>query len=419
MTIEPHVLQKVGVYEEPNSAYAVSSAATLSNYLDFPYKEGSLQFDGEQALIDPMAGRLAMDAMTVHVLGPRSCTVQMSTALHSHGVLMTGSTAVPTVSTWPLLRVLKTILGGSFSRTAGGTVQVAAGTTVNAVTVSSGRGVDFQKSGVIACSVVSGSSNLELREIKSIAGDVITVKQAFSAVPPTGSTVYGGVTVHMTSDPDTSLQVICQGRELSDRFVFCGLQGGMTLSLPFGQATQLAELSFSLSGPYWERLVDGGSVPTAASYTQYRPIRNVDAELTVPTVGTQTRRLVHQGEITIELPGLAYEDIASGAGVEGVRRKRRLPGRPLVRGSFTTPFEDSTWFDFFANRTNLAVFQQVGRLPGEACLISVPTVQLSQPKRVAQGSIAGQQVSFIGRNDEDVDTPTTDAHTSAFRMHFV
>lgn len=419
MTIEPEVLKRVGIYEEPNSAFAVSSAGTPANYIDFPYEEGSVTIDGDQPFLDPMAGKIKMDAMSLQVLGPTKCTVALKSTLHSHGLDLTGTIPAPTTTTWALLRALKAMLGGTFARASGGATLVLAGTTATAVTVSAGRGVDFAKSGVIACQCVSGSSVLEAREIKSITGDVITVKQAFSAAPVTGTSVRGGVTVHMTSDPDTTLQFLVEGRELSDRFVFCGLQGGMTIELPFGQATSLAKLAFSLAGPFWTRLADGGAVPTSPIYSVFQPVRNVDAELTVPTVGSTTRVLVHQTEIKIELPGLTYEDVPSGAGVQGVRRKRRMPGRPLVRGSFTTPFEDQSWFQEFEGRTSRAVFQQIGNLAGQTVLISIPTVQIQQPKRVAAGGIAGLMVPFIGRNDEDVATPTTDAHDSAFRIHFV
>lgn len=419
MTIEPEVLKKIGIYEEPNSAFAVSSAGTPANYLDFPYEEGSVTIDGDQPLLDPMAGKIKMDAMSIQVLGATKCSVSLKTVLHSHGLDLTGTAPAPTIATWALLRALKAMLGGTVARASGGATAVVVGTTLSTVTVTAGRGADFQKGGVIACQTAAGSPLIEAREIKSVTGDVITVKESFSAIPATGTAVRGGVTVHMTSDPDTSLQFLVEGRELSDRFVFCGLQGGLTIELPFGQATSLAKLAMSFTGPFWSRLADGGAVPAGPSYPVFQPVRNVDAELTVPTVGAVPRVLVHQTEIKIELPGLAYEDVGSGAGVQGVRRKRRMPGRPLVRGSFTTPFEDQAWFQAFENRTAHAVFQQVGNLPGQTVLFSVPTVQLGQPKRAAAGGIAALMVPFIGRNDEDVATPTTDLHDSAFRIHFV
>lgn len=418
MSIEPEILKRVGVYEEPNNAFAISSASTPANYLDFPYEEGSLQMEGDQPHLDPMAGKIEMDAMSIQVLGAKTCSVGVKTVLHSHGLDLSGVAAAPTTSTWALLRVLRAIMGGSFARANGGATTVQAGSTVSTVTVNAGRGADFAKSGAIACVVASGSSAIEIREIKNVVGDVISVKQAFSAVPVTGSAVRGAVTVHMTSDPDTSLQFLVEGRELSDRFVFCGLQGGLSLELPFGQANALPKIALALTGSRWLRLADGAGAPAAPSYGVFQPVRAVDAELTVPTVGATTRVLVHQTEIKIELPGLAYEDIPSGYGVEGVRRKRRMPGRPLVRGSFTLPFEDQAWFQAFEDRTSHAVFQQLGTLPGQAVLISVPTVQIQQPKRVAAGGVAGVMVPFIGRHDEDVTSPTTDAHRSAIRFHF-
>jgi hypothetical protein len=421
MSIEPHVLQKVGVYEEAAGSFATSNASTPGDFLDFPYEEGSLQIDADQVLLDPMAGKIQMDAYDEQVLGPKKCTVGMKTTLHSfgYGTGLDGVEAVPTTSTWALLRVLKAILGGSFATTAPGAQTEVVSSTTTTVTVTAAHGARFAKGGVIGCVVVNGSSQIEAREIDSVSTDTVTVKEAFSAAPVVGSVVNGGVTVHPTSDPDTSLQLLVQGRELSDRFVFCGLQGGLTIEVPFGQATSLPKLGFSLTGPYWERLSDGGSVPTAPSYDFFEPVRAVDAELTVPSISSTSRVVVHQTEFKIELSGLTYEDVPSGAGVQGVRRKRRMPGRPLVRGSFTTPYEDSTWFDAFSNSSDRAVFQQIGNLPGRTVLLSVPTVQIGQPKRVAAGGVAGQMVPFMGRLDEAVDSPTTDAHYAAFRIHFL
>lgn len=418
MSIEPEVLRYVGVYEEPNNAYNTDNSAALGSFLAVPWWEGSLKIGGNRVPLDPMAGKVRADAHSQKVHGPRKCSVGFDVCLHSHGVDLDGNAvSVPTTSTWALLRILQAMLGGSIATTNPGVqTTVQAGTTATLVNVTAGHGnTRFQVGGAIACECISGTTNvIEAREILSVAANAVTVKEAFSAIPVTGRPVRGAVTVYPKEDPDTSLQVFVEGRELDDRFVFCGLQGKLALAIALNG---LSKLSFDLQGAYWNALSAGAGI-TIPSYANFSPVPCVAAELTVPTVGSTTRVLVHQTGVKIEI-GMEYEDIPSGAVAEGLRRKRRKPARPLVKGSFITPFEDLTWKTAHDNRTSHGIFQQLGNAPGSTLLISVPTAQITgTPQRVPAGVAAGFEVPWEGRLDEAIAGATEVTYAGA-RFHFL
>jgi hypothetical protein len=417
MTIEPDVLRYLGIYEEPAGSYQTDHTGTPADFLALPYEEGTLQAQLGRAALDPMAGKIRRDGHSKKVLGPRSCTLNVATKIHSHGVDCDGDVDVPTKSTWALARVLEAIMGGSLAD-GGTTATSSAQTTVQSsttttITVDTGHGARFAVGGVIAAPTVSGSPHLEARPIESISTDTITVKHAFSAAPVTGQPVRGGLTIYMKEDPDTSLQALIEGREGSDGVGLRGLQGGFSLSMPLGE---LGQFAFALQGAGWARL--GSSSATNPSYGVFEPVAMDPLELLVPVLGTTTRRVVEQSELSIE-PQIAYAPQRSGAAEETIARMVRQPARPLVSGSFVCPYEDDTWYTRRDNRTALAVWAQAGKLAGGIFVVDVPTVQVTDVQPAASGEgIAGQRVSFEGRHDETIGGATEIGY-SALRLHFV
>jgi len=417
MSIEPDILRYVGVYEEPDGSYQVDHSATPGDFLALPYEEGTLDAKGARTGFDPMAGKIRRDGHSKKVLGPRACTVALATKLHSHGLDLDGDVAPPTTSTWALLRVLKAIMGGSIATTdesAQTTVQ-AGSTTTTDVEVTTGHGVRFQAGGAIAVPVVSGSSALEAREVLSVAGDVVTVKEAFSATPITGGVVRGAVTVYLTEDPKTALQWHVEGREATDGAIFRGTQGGFSITLPIGE---LGQFAFQLAGASWARL--GSSSITIPNYTLFEPIALDPVEVHVPTIGATTLVSLEASEIAIE-PQIAYAPQKSGKATETVARMVRQPARPVIQGSFLVPYEDDTWYTARDDREDRAVFVQAGNLVGAGggiCLFSIPTVQITDVQPAPSGeNVAGQRVFFEGRHDEEIGG-STEVGYSAFRMHF-
>ena len=410
MSIEAHVLRWLGIYEETAGNYQTDHSGTPGDFLALPYREGTLEAQLAQEPLDPMTGKMRLDGTDEVVLGPKSCSLSASVTLHSHGQDLDGD-VTPTT----LLRALQTIMGGMTATTdESAQTTVQAGTTTTVVNVTTGHGGRFEAGGVIGCEVVSGSGLIEAREVASVSTDAVTVKQAFSATPVSSSAVRGGITVYMTEDPTSSLQALIEGREATDGLYLAGLQGGFSLQLPVGG---LGEIQFALQGAGWGRV--GSSSATIPSYSIFSPMALSPLEVTVPTIGSTTRVVVPQSEVTIT-PQIVYAPQRSGAATHTIARMRRMPTRPLVQGTFTAPYEDDTWYTAHSSRTDLALFAQAGNVPGSTCLISVPTIQIHTPPQPgASGeNIAGQAVSWQARHDAEIGS-TSALSYSALRIHFL
>lgn len=413
MSYESDALHYFGLYEEPNGSYQADHSGTPGDFVPMPYVEGSLDLKGAEEDLDPQTGKMKLDGMDVTVIGPRSCSAAWTTRLHSHGQDLDGDVTPVTKSAWALLRALQTIMGGMVATTnksAQTTVQ-AGSTTATAVEVTSGHGDRFQAGGVIGCEIAAGI--IEAREVLSVASDVVSVKQAFSGVPITDSAVRGGITVYLTEDPNSSLQILREGREAQDATWYGGLQGGFTLQLPAGG---LGDFQFSLQGAGWDEV--GSSSGTISSYSNFGLFGLSPLEVTVPTVGDTTRVALEQSDITIT-PGIVYGPVKSGAASNTIARMKRGATRGVVQGSFTIPKQDLTWFTARANRDARALFAQLGNVPGYTVLISVPTIQIRMPADAPSGdNIRGISVPWVARHDEEIGS-TSELSYSALRIHFL
>lgn len=415
MSYELDALRYAAIYEEPAGSYAIDHSGTPGDFLPLPYMEGGLKADGDQPPLDPKTGKMLIDGADVQVLGPKVVQGSIAMRLHSHGLDLDGDLASPTTSNWALARLLKAIMGGMESTgTEAGQTTVQAGTTATAVTVSVGHGDRWLPGQVIACQTVSGSSNLEAREVLSIAGDVVSVKEAFSATPVTGTPVRGGVTFYLTEDPNTSIQLLVEGREGSDGGWFGGLQGGFGIELPLGDIPTLTwELQVAAQ---WVRL--GSSGATIPSYSHYEPVDTTWSELTVPTVGSTTRVALEQSEMSFE-PGITYAPKKSGRGVNTIGRARRQSNRIPIKVSWTVPYEDDTWYTAWSARQTRAFFLQIGQLAGKLVLLSAPSIQVVKVSDAADAEgIRGLKVEANGRHDAAL-AASSDRLRTALRLHFV
>lgn len=411
MSIEVQELAYVGVYEE--TTYQEDHSGTPGDFLALPYVRGGIDLKGAQVPLNPQTGKMRLDGSDERVLGPKSCSAAIPCTIHSHGQDLDGDVTPTTKAAWPLARMLQTIMGGSFATTnASAQTTVQAGTTTTVVNVTASHGTRFEAGGAIGCEVVSGSGLIELREILSVTDDAVSVKQAFSATPVTGSAVRGAITFFMTENPSTSLQLLHEGREATDGAWYGGMQGGFKLQLPTGE---LGQIIFNLIGASWGRV--GSSAATIPSYSIYAPMALNPIEVTCPTVGSTTRVALEHSAVTVD-PNIVYAPQRSGKASQTIARMRRMSSDPLVSGTFTVPYEDDTWFTAHSARQDRALFVQIGNVPGHAWLISVPTIQIHEPPtRVVSGDgIAGQSVPYIARLDTAIGA-TSERSYSALRIH--
>jgi hypothetical protein len=414
MTCEIESLKRLRVWEEPTTStyYGVSHLiGTPGDGLDLPAVEGSIKVDDGQETFDPKLAGTYLDYHDEKILGRLMASLAFSMPLHSHGVSLNGVNTLPTSSTWAQALLLKAIMGATSTPTNGGSrIVVAGSTTTTAVEVTTGRGADFTAGQAIGVRVGSAASAIEVREIASIAGDILTVVEAFSATPVTGAVVQGAVTVYLTEDPNTSLQFLLEGAEANDAREFCGMQGGFKLTLPINEVPTIA---FDLKGALWTRTTGTLAAGTVAFLSMFAA---TFAELRVPTIGSTTRTPVDHSAFAADV-GIVYGPQKSGTGVNGIKRMRRQRAHPVCKGSFTTIFDDSTWETHVTSRTDKRIDLQLGNLPGSTIMVSQRAAQILPVKdAVHETGIAGQQIPYESR----VPTAATTALTrSVLALHFL
>lgn len=411
MSLELDALKVIKVDVEDAGSYNATQSFPGA-FLDFPYKEGTLEIATNQEMLDPAVGTVCIDGMPVaKIPGIKSCTATLTSTLHSHGQDLDGDVTPTDGDSWALARVLKAVMGGMTSAgTEAAQTTVQSGSTSTVVNVTTSHGDRFAAGKAIG---LTTSAGYEVREVESVSTDAITLRKALSGAPTTGTAVRGGISFYLTSDPDTSLQLVYEGRELSDRVLLKGMQGGMALTVAPGQ---LPEISFSLTGATWSNLSDGSDVPSCPSYSLYSPPVVSSAELLFAAHSGTTRTAIDWSACTLT-PSLTYAAVKSGGSAETVKRMKRQRSVPALSGSFVMPLESTAIFDTWAAKTYQMLTLQLGTSAGLTLLITVPKVQIVNVQRSASESgLAGLTVSFEATEDS---LGTTDLLKSAFRIHAI
>ena len=413
MSIELSSLGRVRIAIESGTAnFAVDQSASPSNFIDLPVMEGTFAPSRKEEKLDPMTLQTMVDDHEEKVRGPKSCDVNFSTILAGTGTAYTGGVAYPTTTTWALGRLLQTIMGGSIlTPTVTSTCLVTAGSTSTVVNVTAGHGTDgtFTTGGPIGVLI---NGRVEVREVLSLSANSVTVNLAFSTAPSNGAAVYSGLTFWLSENPVDSLQILADGMEDTDKFVYAGLQGGFDLDVTTGQ---FPKLSAKLNGPYWAKRSSASIA--AGSVSLFSPALITDCEFIVGTVGSTTRNLVHCTNETWT-PGIEYIDVKSSTASSTVLRKKRNRGRAIA-GKFTT-YRDGSSFDFEAadsGKTDLYLLKQLGSTAGSIVTLVAPTVQCVTTNNADASGVAGVEVEWEGRNSTVFGTPTAGTYrSSAFKI---
>lgn len=416
MSYEIHSVQRIRAYVE--GTFGADSSASAASFTDLPVVEGTANLTLTRDELNSAEQQQHIDGNSERVLGKRSATLTFTMNLAPTGVVANnGVTSV----TSGLGLMLKAIMGGE---DLGEGSIAAAGSTASVINVSAGDGVNWESGNAMGW--VNSSGVLEVREVESRSTDAITLKRAFSGSPATSDPLYNFATYYMTAAPSQSLAMIVEGLESDDRWLLTGGQceGGMSLAFdPTG--AQLPRVTFNMTFARWWSSSETGSSLTgslgAATFTNYAPIVGEAGRFEVWTNGTATyaaSQAIPVSAVSFE-PHCQFVRVTSPSGVNTVAAwiKSRNPDCP-VQGSFTTPYEDLTWFNHRNSRTDLGVQYVLGTAAGSALAVSAPTVQALNPQRVADGSgIAAQTVQWKGRRDGDAAASTTDLAKSPFRIH--
>jgi hypothetical protein len=418
MTVQVSALGRTRICAE--AAFAVDETGTLANFLDLPIVENSGTFVPLIEHLEPELQQQYLHSYTNSkmVLAKKSSTLALTTYLAGTGAPQDGNDTWST--TWALGRLLAALMGSAYQ----GTPQVAAtlvtaGSTTSSINVTAGHGTGLgSPGGAYAIELVSGL--IEAREILSCTANTVVPKVAHSEAPAAGKKVYWATTFGLTNNLAgflSTLQFLVEGAEAGDGYVGLGMQGTMSIDITQGQ---IAKLSAQLTGASWAR--PSVTSLSAATIANFSPIAHMTSELILGTgtlTATQTRNLVSHSSSTWT-PGLANLAVTSpeGPASSGIIGWKRARGRAITGQVQVYDDTATNWITADANRTDLALFQQVGMTTSGIVLLSAPTVQLSVvPPRTPANDLYGFLVSWAGRNDEAIATPTTDVQRSAFRVH--
>ena len=418
MTVQVSALGRTRIAAE--AAFAVDETGTLANFLDLPIVENSGTFVPLIEHLEPELQQQYLHSYTNSkmVLAKKSSTLALTTYLAGTGAPQDGNDTWST--TWALGRLLAALMGSAYQ----GTPQVAvtlvtAGSTTSSINVTAGHGTGLgSPGGAYAIELVSGL--IEAREILSCTANTVVPKVAHSEAPAAGKKVYWATTFGLTNNLAgflSTLQFLVEGAEAGDEYVGLGMQGTLAIDITQGQ---IAKLSAQLTGASWAR--PSVTSLSAATITNFSPIAHMTSELILGTgtlTATQTRNLVSHSSSTWT-PGLANLPVTSpeGPASSGVIGWKRARGRAITGQVQVYDDTATNWITADANRTDLALFQQIGMTTAGIVLLSAPTVQLSVvPPRTPANDLYGFLVSWAGRNDEAIATPTTDVQRSAFRVH--
>lgn len=404
-------VQHVQVFLE--STFGTDITGSLGSFLNVPIQEGTAQVVLTRETHDPQTLVQHLDGYREEVLGRKACRLSFTTPLAPTGTAAGSATAAVQGA---IGYMLKAAMGGEDLGTGSA---FAAGWTAVTGDVTSGAG--FSKGTVLGW--VNSSSVLEMRPLKNVSSNTLTLKLAFSGSPANTDVAYASATYYMGSDPDTSLQFVVRGLESQDEFVLMGCQlDSLAISLPIDGT--IPTLTWTWKGVKW---IYGADASGSASltdivpitYTNFSPITGHAGRFQSQVNGTTTfaGSTVDISAASFE-PKISYVAVPSPSGVEGVLRWRRTRANgPVITGSFTSFYESTARFVDRDDKDDRLIWYQIGTTAGQSIAIEAPTVQYTDVQRVDAGGIASETITWKGRNDNDITSASGDSDLSAFRIH--
>lgn len=326
------------------------------------------------------------------------------------------------------------ILGALFGGNRGdsGSLLVAAGSTTTTLNVTGGQGGRLAKGGAL---VIQTSGGWEMREIKDVVVDAVTLKMALNAVPANGTPIYNCATFYLDEDnvggDGDSLMFRFLGLLANDQWTAQGCGG----TVKFGTALDaLLTMQLGIQAATWAKT--SGHTLAGASYVGGGPLVCKAGRLWWQTVGTTTRNILSADSFDVD-PGLSIVAERALDGIETVKRWRMLRAAPTAtlevsafRGATEGADFDSFWTEFATATTVKAFLLQLGDAPivagsGTGLVgISLPRCMYSEaPERLGSGDLVHARVKLRGDEDTDITSPdsgqtaTADLHRSAIRVH--
>lgn len=405
---------------EPVGAFAVEVA--LANFVNTYAIEGSLKLTLDAPFETSGLLQQHIDGYPAKVAMPRSAKLDYQTLLR--GLSARVDATPPVANTIPDHFLWLVALGGAAlssraTLTSGTTTVLTLGVTAASVGITAGTAVALP---------TGAGGALEARIVKETSGNTVTLKQALSATPANGMTVYGGVTYYLdntyTSTTQT-LQQIYEGLDNDDRWL---LRGGQLAAAPTFEVTpgSIPKITWSWLHADWDyangvnTTMNLTSAPLADQNLSEAGVNAIyDSELRLRDASTSTIGTpLDATEVSIAL-NLKYAPIKTPSGLNGIRQMIRLrPDGPPLSGEFVVPFEDTTWQDARDQKKPFSLTYQIGMtLANGGVLIEVPHLYIDSVQREGIEGIAGWRVGWYAKRDIYTTANTSALEKSPIRIH--
>jgi len=414
--IQIHNVQRLRYIEE--ATFGTDHTTTMASFTDIPFIEDSATAELMQPLESPGHARQTPHAHPKEILMPKSGKISFSTNLVCPTSRAGDGDTIATTPTGTLLK----LAWGDEDKLAGDTVKDS-GTTISYNATTPARHV---AGGAKAFSL---SSVLYCRELQEVSGSSCTLKLALPSALTTADVVYGCATYYLggvDANLTKSGQFILEGMGSSgggyeDTWCLMGCQlESMAFQLPVGG---IPRIDWVFQAADWENGDDltAGYTPAAlgtATYSNNVEKVMVDSYFHAPTVGVSAISVYHPSEMSLESP-VGYIPVKTPGGTNNIESYIMNGEHPKATGSFTLPYEDQTWTDARAARTEKAIFLQIGSsVSTGAMLITIPNAQIKEWSRQGVDGIAGQTITWLARLDGDTTESTATAlGQSPIRVH--
>lgn len=410
MTIVQSALQRMAVYTEPAGSFAVDHTSTTADFLDVCFIEMTASLALNHAQLEPMCVQQYLSAKEKSVLGVKGATLSFQMILAPTGIAANASTSSPDHDDSAQLRIFKAVMGGLRGNIEGSAVATA--TSSSAFVVTGTEGSQFTAGGSVGL-LRGTNSQLDVREIKTVSTDTVTLKQALANATVIADVVYQGTTAYLTDNPNTSLQFVVEGAEPDDRWALYGGQcTGMQFEFPIND---FPKVTFTIEFANWLSL--SSQAITNASYLNDVPTY-VFGEYLAQVTGTSTRQIIDVQQMSFA-PQIVFAKITSPSGTNGITQWQITRAVPVCTVQFTQMYQDLTWFTARDARSDYHLQMQIGNTAGGTVTVVVPTAQISDVQRVDNGGFAGQQITATARMDSNATDQTTEIRRSGLRIHWV
>lgn len=354
----------------------------------------------QQANPDPTV-RQRIGQVNSFLLGLKSGKLDFSTFLRGTGTAAASGVAAKGASDYyPEALLLRNCFGGESKGT--GTTISGSESTTTLLKCTSGAGL-LEGQAVLVDGIAS--------VIGAISTNDVTLLRALSSAPDGDTVVNASATYYFTQTATNTLQFQFKGAQ-DDYWDITGCKGTCKLSgLNAGDNTLV---NYSFQGMDWNAYTSASIANDSYANSANPSPVGYASTVWIQDNGTTTANEVDIHNMAVD-PGIAYEQIKSASGTQGVQAYARSKSEPII--SFDTAFADD-WRDDFEAQTAKYIHLQIGTTAGSTVLIEIPNFVISKSVELSKyNSMLGSKITGMGL--EDVTLGTDDLDRSPIRVHLL